>query len=127
MGGASSTTVQASSLATTLIPSKNLPAENTVSELGPGSTTAAPPKGCPMHEAGAKSETLDLKKMAKTGQIPSGCPMHRKEGSEVSSAAGGGDWVSECPMTGATSSTLMTDSRTDDIDPQNMVSHSSVQ
>ena len=72
-----------------------------------------------MHTASA--DTLDIKRMAKTGQIPSGCPMHKTDGS-AATAPGGGDWVSECPMTGATSATLVTDSRMDDIDPQNMVS-----
>ncbi|XP_038049519.1 cytochrome c-type heme lyase-like [Patiria miniata] len=116
MGGASSTTVQASTtLATTIIPSPTSTEDNPATTRVTSSTS--PPKECPMHSS-RKDEQLDIRKMAKTGQIPSGCPMHKKEGAEVMTT---GAAVSECPMTGASSPALMTDSRTDDIDPLNMM------
>ena len=74
-----------------------------------------------MHKSSLEVDSLDIKKMAKSGLIPSGCPMHKKGGA-MTTSEGGGVSRSECPVTGAASSTLMTDSRTDDIDPQNMVS-----
>ncbi|XP_071799771.1 holocytochrome c-type synthase-like [Asterias amurensis] len=120
MGGASSAQVQASTLATSIIPSKHSSTETL--DTDNVNRTVAPPKECPMHTSkGDGDSSLDIRKMAQSGQIPSGCPMHKGGSSTGAAVSGGGDSVSECPMTGATSATLITDSRTDDIDPQNMM------